>query len=432
MRLPFLRRLPWWPIGITLVVLVSAIFSVSPLRDAVMLAPPADVRLDLSPGYIAIAPASDVLDTLTLLTVPQHIALLLWLFLLYAVYRVWRRRAPGVSVRRSHRHPGVREAVYAGILLLAIIAVYAIGALAPRPMAALVASPADLYLRVDFHSHTRFSHDGRSGWSAEDVRDWHRAAGFDVAYISDHRTFEGAERGIANNPPLAGQGTTILQAIEVGWRGEHVNLLGAGRMYKGLTDIDLRDLDQQALTLASAIVGREPVVVETIPGRVDSMIPATGPGTAGVRALEIVDGSPRGLLQSRRDRTHLVQLADSLGLAAVAGSDNHGWGSTAPAWTLMRMPGWRELAPDDLALGIENQIRRFGRSATRVIERRIAGPMNGSGPVELALTLPLVLWRMFTMLTTDERVVWLVWAWGLALVARAATRQWRRQQLPVA
>jgi hypothetical protein len=45
----------------------------------------------------------------------------------------------------------------------------------------------------------------------DDVRDWHRDAGFDVAYITDHRS--GAERGGVESAGR-GQGTMILQGIE--------------------------------------------------------------------------------------------------------------------------------------------------------------------------------------------------------------------------
>jgi len=388
-------------VAVTLALLVSAAFAVEPVRDAATFDVIPEAHLDLSSGYVAVAPISNVLDTLTLLGVRQHIAMLVSLIVLYFAVRIWRRRS------------AAREGLFAILFLLAIVVTYVAGALAPRPMAALELTPAELYLSVDFHSHTRFSHDGRRGWEPSDVRAWHRAAGFDAAFISDHRTVAGAEQGIADNPPQAGQGTMLLQAIEVGWRGEHVNVLSAGRVYRGLTTASLADIDEQALILASALAGREPVVIETIPGHPERIVAAGGPGTAGVRAIELVDGAPRGLDQSRLERARILRLADSANLALVAGSDNHGWGRTAPAWTLLRIPGWRGMTGDSLVFAIEHALRG-GRGATRVGERRMAGEMNGSHPVELALTLPLVAWRMLTTLSADERVMWLVWVWGIA------------------
>ena len=431
------RRLPWWPVAITFLVLLSAALAVEPLRDAASLSSVSEATLQLSTGYLAIAPLSDVLDTLTLLTIAQHIALIISLLVVFAAYRVWRHRAARNERTAdqvtdvNYRRTVPREAGYTALLLLAIIVVYAIGALAPRPMAAIALSPSDMFLSLDVHSHTRYSHDGRRGWEPADVRAWHRSSGYDVAYISDHRTFEGAEHAVAENPSQAGQETILLQALELVWRGEHVNVLGAGRVYKGLADSALRDMDEEALVLASAIPGREPVVIETIPGNPQKIVAAGGPGTAGVRAIELVDGAPRGLAQSRLLRARIVAIADSLNLALVAGSDNHGWGRTAPAWTLLRLPGWRGMTPDSLAFNIERVLRLGGRDATRVVERRVAGELNGRDELQLALTLPAVTWRMLTTLSVDERVMWIVWTWVVALIV-IASRRWRRRRLRVA
>jgi hypothetical protein len=83
-------------------------------------------------------------------------------------------------------------------------------------------------------------------------------------YITDHATFEGAERGIASNPPFAGQGTMILQGVEAFFNGEHVNLLSAGRRYKGVLSADKKDIDPQALMLASLIATNTPETLRIV------------------------------------------------------------------------------------------------------------------------------------------------------------------------
>jgi hypothetical protein len=271
-------------------------------------------------------------------------------------------------------------------------------------------------IAVDFHAHTQYSHDGRPGWTEDDVRNWHQAAGFEVVYITDHATFEGAERGIAANPAEAGEGTMVLQGLEAIYRGEHVNILGAGREYHGLTSENLKDVDERSLQLASFLPQTTPVVIETMPGKLDKVpvVTANGPG---VGAIEIVDGAPRGLTETRSERVRIAHIADSLDIPLVMGSDNHGWGHTAPGWTLMRIVGWRGMPTDSLARTIEQVIRVVKHRATRVVERRVAGATN---PVEIAFAAPLVIWRMFTTLSADERVMWLVWAWGLVLLVRGA------------
>ncbi len=241
------RAVPWWAVALTVLVIVTAALAVDPIRDAVTGEGIGEARLDASTGYLLLAPLSSALDALTLFTVGQHIAILLTAILLFALWRVRRARTAGLSARR--------ELTAAGIFLASLFVTYAAMAYLPRPMATLVMSD-ETVLAVDFHSHTQYSHDGRRGWTEDDVRDWHRSAGYDVAYITDHATFTGAERGIASNPPVAGEGTMLLQGLEANFRGEHVNVLSAGRHFRGLTDPSLKDIDQESLTLSSLIPRR--------------------------------------------------------------------------------------------------------------------------------------------------------------------------------
>jgi predicted metal-dependent phosphoesterase TrpH len=412
------RLRPWWaPITIALLVLISAPFAIAPVRDAATLGPIAEAMLRRPLGYVLMAPVSDVLDLLTLLSLRQHIALLLTLLIGYAVWFAWRGRVTPVTVAPGRR--ATRIAARVGLAILAVLATYAIGVLVPRPMAALDTA-ADV-ISVDFHAHTKYSHDGRPDWTPEAVRDWHSDAGYTVAYISDHRTFEGARDAWANNPQFVGQGTVLLPAIEVVWKGEHVIVLDADRKYRGILNETLRDIDEPALVMASAIPGNEPVIIETFPGDIMRMIPANGPGTAGARAIELVDGAPKGLGQTRRERARIIHYADSLNLALVAGSDHHGWGHTATGWTLLYVPGWRAATPDQLSDAIVNIMRRGGAHSTRVVERYVADTESG---VKLVLTAPLVGWGMLRTLSPDERVVWIAWAVALTLLARLLA--WRR------
>ncbi|OYV73496.1 MAG: hypothetical protein B7Z72_02400, partial [Gemmatimonadetes bacterium 21-71-4] len=324
-----LRRVPWWAVATTAVVMLSANFMVDPLRDAATFRPVTEVHLVHSAAYLVLAPLCDVFDALSLMTVRQHVAILVTLAALFAAWRVWRGW-------RRHGTTPVREARAVVFGVLGLLAFYAAGILVPRPMARLVVSPPlnEALVVVDFHSHTRYSHDGAPWFTPEANRRWHRDAGFDVAYVTDHRTVQGAEEARRHNPRIAGEGTTLLQGLEVVWQHAHVNLLGAQQTFSGLTDPNLRDIDDKALALASMIPHHEPVLIFTFPGLLRHLHPAAAPGTPGVRAIEIVDGSPRGLSDTRRLRTKIATVADDDSLALVAGTDNHGWGYTAPAWTL--------------------------------------------------------------------------------------------------
>lgn len=388
-----------------------------PIRNAADLSHVADARLDRSLGYTALGPVSSVFDALTLFSVGQIIGFTLWAMGLYIVWRIVRRRWIKVGL--------AREAIVAVASFAALLLIYAAAVVMPRPMARLVLNRANV-ISADFHAHTDYSHDGRPGWSARDVQDWHTAGGYDVAYITDHRSFEGAREGTQLDSAMVGQSlaTTILPGIEVFFHGEHVNILNAGSRYGGLTTPDLISVDDTALAYASMLPTAEPVVIETIPGNLDMIIPHDGNGTAGVRAIEIVAGSPRGMTQVKRDRARIVRIADSLNLALVAGSDNHGWGRTAPGWTLLRIPGlWRTYKPDSLANLIDDIIRTAGRRGTLVVERTTAS----ASPAALAFTMPAVTWTVMRTLSPPERLSWLAWIW-LPVLAAWLTR--RRKSLP--
>jgi hypothetical protein len=137
-------------------------------------------------------------------------------------------------------------------------------------------------------------------------------------------------------------------------------------------------------------------------------------------AIELSDAAPRGLEQSDSTREHLLRIADSLDLALVAGSDNHGWGRTAAAWSLVTIPGWRDMTPDSLGRAIETRIHDERRGAVRVVERGRPRTIRGAA---MLLNAPVVVWHLFASLALADRLAWLAWAWGLALGWRAVRRR---------
>jgi hypothetical protein len=407
-----LRGLPWLALATIALLALSSAWAIDPIRDAATKGAVAEATLDRSAGYLFIAPISAILDTITLLSVRQHVALVVTLALVWGAWWWYTRRERDLAVSPKRR--AVLVAARIGVALATIVGVYVVALLVPRPMAALQ-KDAPAIIAVDFHAHTKYSHDGRWNWEAEDVRRWHRKSGFDVAYISDHRSFDGAREGWANNPTQSGTETILLPAIEAVWKGEHVNVLDADRMYRGILDAALRDVDTEALTLASLVPGNEPVLIETIPGNLSKVVPAKGRGTPGVRAIEVVDGAPRGLAQSRQQRARILDIADSANIALVAGSDHHGWGHTASAWTLLILPGWRAVPPEEVSRAISATLRTGGRGATKVVERYVA---DTDDPVLVPFTVPLVAWGMLRTLSVDERVIWFAWIAALVLLAR--------------
>ncbi len=403
----------------------------APVVSALTGAPVPGVGLEHSLGYLVLAPIFGVMDYLTVLTMPQHVTWIVSVFLAFGVWRVARRRTP--------RGWGVRGLIEGGALAgftVALAAFVLAGALAYRPMARLVVDDPDIVV-VDFHSHTRGSHDGRWDFTAERNRSWHRGAGTHVAFIADHDSVAPVLRAMARNPRRAGDGTVVLPAREFVYAGQHVVALGT--------------VDPRARAEARAwqpdptappgphAVGDDgpgtrwcdgwPVLIQTIPndlGRVP--VPSCGPGGAGVEAIELLDGDPRGLLQSDVERERILAIADSLGLALVSASNLHGWGATAASWNLIRIPGWRDMTPEAVGARIEWLLRYGGRDAVEVVAyRRPSMAMAGEGRMAaLGATVSLPA-HFAAQRSRAERVSWLVWM-ALALLAGLALE--RRRTTP--
>jgi hypothetical protein len=408
-----------WAGCLTALLIAGAVWPVAPLRDAAS-GGATDARLHLSAAFVVLAPLNNTLDALSLLSVREHAAVWLALAAAYGAWRFFASRAGRARGRTADRG-AMHEVRLLAMALVCLIAVYATGALVSRPMAAIELPSRDSDLvTIDFHSHTNASHDGRTWFTPERNRAWHQAAGFDVAYISDHFTFAGADAGVRANPPHAGDGTVVFSAIECLEGGEHVNVLGVTSADYAL--FNGRYLSPAAVGAAISAGRTPPVTIQTIPGSLGRVPRAGMADVVPVRAIELSDAAPRGLSDSDRNRTRILALADTLGLAIVAGSDNHGWGRTAAAWSVMRVPGWRALDPLALEDQIENGIRADGRRAVRVIERtRPVWPTNEaargvSGWVSIATGAPRFLgqfvWQLAATRSWPERVSWLAWLWG--------------------
>jgi len=370
------------------------------------------VGLEHSWSYLLLAPALGIFDFLTVLTVDQHVTVLFSVVVLYVLWRVARPRT-----RRSLPVRALVEAGATVAFVLALAGFYATGVLAYRPMARLVVDDPDVVV-VDFHSHTRASHDGRWDFSTERNRAWHRGAGFHVAYIADHDSVGPALRGLARNPERAGEGTVVLVGREVVYAGQHVAVLGT---------VDPREGDGAWRPDPAAPDARWcegwPVLIQTIPndlGRVPVPV-CTGRG-GGVEAIELLDGDPRGLAQSDREWAHIMRLADSLDVALVSSSNLHGWGSTAVSWNLVRIPGWRDMTPEEVGDRIEHMIRHERREALDVVTYRRPGPA-GEGrmaAVGSSFALPT---HFVTLRTRPERLAWLAWITLTIVAGRALARR---------
>jgi hypothetical protein len=286
-------------------------------------------------------------------------------------------------------------------------------------MASLSLQDADL-IAVDFHSHTSASHDGRPGFDAEKNREWHQSSGFNAAYVTDHRTFDGALGAAERNPAVAGDGMTLLPGVELRDGDEHPILLGAN---PSRTRINSADLEGAMVETDGGPV--PPILLLTMPGNLVRVPPNEYSGPIRLAGIEVSDGGPRGMAQTARDKKDIFALAEKLRLAPIAGSDNHGWGRAAPAWSVLRIPGWRRMTPALLDIAIRRTILARAPGTTEVIARRTVGPP--SGRMEAALGGVAVGSLMLRTMNLRDRLSWILWSWSAALLSLVRARRTRRQ-----
>jgi hypothetical protein len=266
---------------------------------------------------------------------------------------------------------------------------------------------ADDAIVVDFHSHTNASWDGRAGFTAERNRLWHRQSGFDVAYITDHGTFAGAEAAATHNPARAGEGTVLLSGIEVRNRGRHLNVLGTSAADSAAYLSG--DLQERIFRLKQRAATVPPLVLLTLPGSIDSR-----GSTVPIDAIELSDAAPRGLAQIDTQRAKLMEMAAGENIATVAGSNNHGWASASPAWSILEIPGWRSMSPPQVDAAIRTEVLERGFKSVVVVERR---PATSTPSLGLWWTAPSAIWSMLTVLSWPERVSWVGWIWAAYLLS---------------
>ncbi len=371
-----------------------------------------------SAAYTMLAPICNLLDALTVLSLRQHYAVLATVVAIVFAWRVARAFSRGTTV--------VRELRAAGWTLGGIVIVYGGGAIIPRPMSAIAMRDSNDVV-VDFHSHTNFSWDARQWFSTKRNRDWHAAAGFDVAYVSDHKTLEGAKLAQSHNPLRAGDGTTLLPALEARDQYEHVIAIGIDTSFVFDPKGDWHD---PARDTSLAITAAAPMLILTIPGSITRLPPNEINGYARLYAIELSDGAPKGIGVYQQQRADVIRFADSLNLAVVAGSDNHGWGRTAAGWSVMQIPGWSMMNTPQLDSAIQRVIRIQRRHAVRVYIRDSPDP--GTSVVATAFTVPLVIWRVLVDLDWPERISWMGWIVLIASIATMLSSRAARDTIPPA
>ncbi|HUL49266.1 MAG TPA: hypothetical protein VLT79_04535 [Gemmatimonadales bacterium] len=374
-----MRLVGRYPVSLVLIALIlwSAATPLPSLLDAVTGAPAPDADLVRPASYVAIAPVSNVLDALTFLGLDRARALLLsWAA---ALALVGALRAGSVG----------RRALGAALGVLWVLAAVVATVFLPRPVPRLVVDDPALTV-IDYHAHTRASHDGRRDWTDGDLARWHAAQGFEATYVTDHnRVFDGT----SEDQPVA-----LLPGAEWSVNGQHLLALGeTAPIDPGRFNRDLPAL----LALFPELHKQGALAIASIPeywrahwNDLDAFV------RAGIDGFEIVNCAPKAIVFPPAARARVVALAKAHNLLLTGGSDNHGWGKVTCVWNLARPSA-------------------HGFAANRVIARPIALLQSDHHVWTAGYDQA---WLMFRGLTWPERVSWLTWILVLGIY-RAVPRR---------
>ena len=373
------------PIAVLLVALVlaGAAFPLPAIVDAVTNSEPGNAELVRPAWYLITAPASNVLDAITFLSLDRAWwGLGIWIAAL-ALLGARRPAAPLLRGMRAILGPALVFALLAAAVIL------------PRPAPRLVSADTDVTV-IDYHAHTAVSHDGRSGWTPERLARWYERQGFGAVYITDHNhIYTPPEVALAVRSSVA-----LLPGVEWSIHRQHVLALGTVREIRRE---DFSRTTERMVEVFGEIDRQGAIAIAALPEYWRNHWEHLKRfADAGAHGFEIVDCSPKALAFPAASRARVIRLALERRLLLVGGSDNHGWGAVTCVWNLAS-PG---------AAGI---------AANRVIARTIALHQGGANAAvwAAAVTQP---WLMFRTLSWSERISWLTWI-AVLLIYRGIPRR---------
>lgn len=422
--------------GLTVGIVVARAIGAPALRDPTGAPLPASLHLHFPLLNILLAPAFDIWDGVSMLGMRQLVAFFIWSAVGVVLWRVGRqllRRPPRLSIRALLAEVAI---VIGGVI--ALLSFGLVGLVWHRPMVAIAGVPAGR-IAVDLHTHTNVSHDVQGtlmrGFDAAAARRWHRRAGFDVFFITDHNRIDGIPAG--GGP--AGATPALCPGEEVSAADQHVVLLG------NTTLVDNRDYANSLAGILQLFRDAGPrygaVAIASIPEYDKNHFHDLAKfANAGVLGFEIVNGAPKANELTLAHRDSVIALARARDLVLLGVSDSHGWGATVEAWTLVRINeapapdsagSSTSTTPASLSAGASDGLSTFptvcgeilaalrrGYDATQIATRHRLRP-DAWWP--RWLTPIAVVWEGWRAIGVWQAVGWLLWIWGLALiVARPA------------
>jgi len=403
-------RLPPAAIVISAALIAAAVAAVPALSDPTGAPLPPGLSLHAPPLYVALAPLFTTWDGITLLGMARLKGFLAGIGLGFVLWRAWQwRKMPGTALRRLGRN----------LIILSVcsvlFALYVLtGMTWHRPMLALQGAGPDAIV-VDPHSHTNVSHDVQGtlmrGYDATANRRWHGRAGFDAVFITDHNTTAGWRAD-----PTPDASPRLCRGIEVSAWKAHIVLLGDTTdvdrtLYAGGRDGVLALLRDSGPRYHSLAVASLPEYDRALWNDRDSLV------AAGVAGFEIVNASPKAADFPLAHRDSIIALAKVRGLFVAGVNDSHGWGATSMTWTLVRLPGWRQL--NDPCPALLSVLAAPG-DAVQIVERT---HLTRESRWPMVLTPLGMLWVAWQTQGWALTLSWLAWTWLITLLSLRLSRK---------
>lgn len=395
------------PLIVTALLLGARLWPAAALHDPVSGTVPPELYLKIPWTYLILAPLFSMWDGISMLSMSRLIGFLLGLVVVYLAWRAIQFWLTRHTYQREHIGRSVLREL--GVLVLSLVlflAFLVVGALWHRPMLSLAGTHARDVV-VDFHSHTKVSHDVKDTWmrgfDTEANRRWHTRAGFDAAFITDHNVNSPQSQLASRGSRAASRRSTVLcPGTEVSaWRA-HIVLLGDTlpvdrSRYRGLDGLlallGASDSIYGALSLASL-----PEYRRNHWERLDQL------ASSGLDGFEIVNASPKANELTRPQINTVISVARHHNAFVAGVSDSHGWGATSMVWNLVRSPE----NPSNICSMILRQLRT-GFGAVRIIERHRLRP-DSWWP--RWLTPVGVVWETWRGMGWILTLAWLLWIWG--------------------
>lgn len=390
-----------WPLLLSSLFFLSQVHPApSPVLDATTLIAAPGYRLAFPLWHIIFTPFCSIADYVTILSLRQAEIALIWVIVGAFCLVPWRKVI---------------------LFIVGFLVFLAWGALIPRPMGALIAPDSDTLL-IDFHSHSRVSHDGRPSFTAEANKKWHWRQGYNAAFITDHNKIDSAlEAKNSSSGDWRITGYRSLMGEEISLYKTHLVVLGnAERIDNQPYDSD----PQKVWQFISDMRMRGIPVVASLPEYWwyhwrDDLSKYIG---AGISGFEIVNSAPKAMDFPIDKRMHVIDLCRSHNLFVTGISDNHGYGYATAVWNAMKIPGWSNMPPAVLEVAVLKNLKAYGFNAVRVLERTKYEPRTMLGLVFSPLMNAGLYW---CSLQPFQVLSWVGWVWfvfGFAVWRRKCVR----------